>query len=276
MQLLDEAGEATTVTGPEEAPSAPSVMAREEVAEIFGRALAAQPERPAVFILHFKPDSDELTNESMSLVPAILDAIDLRRSVDTSVIGHTDTIGAREYNYELSRKRAQKIRDLLVSRGVAPDILDVTSHGEENLLVPTDDETEEPRNRRVDALDLASHLNSQLEVFISFPKIVTLVVDASQPQVGFTGNGFWRGAGQVKDTAKRAFGLDEVCFQCLNHAQSGQCCRLEPDRSSRSHRQNLLFLDPGSNHFQLDCTGQQPPRIGFAQPDQRAGDGPRA
>lgn len=125
-------------------------MAREEVTAIFGRALEAQPERPAIFILHFKPDSDELTDESMSLVPAILDAVDLRRSVDTSVVGHTDTVGAREYNYELSRKRAQKIRDLLVSKGVDPDILDVTSHGEENLLVPTGDETEEPRNRRVE------------------------------------------------------------------------------------------------------------------------------
>jgi outer membrane protein OmpA-like peptidoglycan-associated protein len=149
-QLLDEAGEATAVSSPQEAPSAPSVMAPDEVAEIFGAALEAQPERPAVFVLYFKPDSDALTDESMSLVPGILDAIDLRRSVDTSVVGHTDTIGAREYNYELSRKRAQKIRDLLVSRGVAPAILDVTSHGEENLLVSTGDETAEPRNRRVE------------------------------------------------------------------------------------------------------------------------------
>ena len=42
------------------------------------------------------------------------------------------------------------VRGLLVSRGASGEILQVTSHGEKNLLVSTPDETEEPRNRRVE------------------------------------------------------------------------------------------------------------------------------
>lgn len=149
-RVLDAAGEATSVSGGRGVPSEPFIMEEEEVGRIFGTTLEAQPERPAVFVLYFEQDADELTPESQALVERILEAIDLRSSVDTSVVGHTDTIGAKDYNYELSSKRAATVRDILVGLGVNPEILQVTSHGEENLLVPTPDETAEPRNRRVE------------------------------------------------------------------------------------------------------------------------------
>ena len=147
---LNAAGEATTVTGVGAPPSEPFRLESEEIDRVFGRALEAQPERPAVFLLYFKPDSDVLTEDSLSLLPKILEAIELRRSVDTSIVGHSDTIGSDDYNYGLSRKRAVMVEGLLVSRGARREILQVTSHGEKNLLVPTPDETEEPRNRRVE------------------------------------------------------------------------------------------------------------------------------
>jgi outer membrane protein OmpA-like peptidoglycan-associated protein len=148
--VLDEAGEASVAADPEKLPSEGFAMETQEVESIFGPALAVQPQGPATFILYFKPDSEELTEESLSLLAEILDAVASRRSVDTSVIGHTDTVGTKKYNYELSKKRAQAVGDLLVTRGVDPVILQVTSHGEENPVVPTDDEIEEPRNRRVE------------------------------------------------------------------------------------------------------------------------------
>ena len=149
-QILDEAGEATRAADPEAAPSEPALMSSEEVEAIFGRALEAQPMRPAVFILYFKPASDDLDDDSIALLPDIIDAVNARDSVDTSVVGHTDTVGTREFNYRLSTKRAVKVRDILAEKGVDPAILHVTSHGEANPLVPTADETEEPRNRRVE------------------------------------------------------------------------------------------------------------------------------
>jgi outer membrane protein OmpA-like peptidoglycan-associated protein len=42
------------------------------------------------------------------------------------------------------------VRDLLVAEGIDPAMIQVTSHGEENPLVPTEDEVAEPRNRRVE------------------------------------------------------------------------------------------------------------------------------
>jgi len=149
-RVLDAAGEATSVSGGQGIPSEPFIMEEGEVGRIFGSTLEAQPERPAVFVLYFEKNADGLTAESLALVDRILEAIDLRSSVDTSVVGHTDTIGGKDYNYELSSKRAGAVRDILVGLGVPPEILQVTSHGEENLLVSTPDETAEPRNRRVE------------------------------------------------------------------------------------------------------------------------------
>ena len=53
-------------------------------------------------------------------------------------------------NVPISIERANAVRDLLVKEGIDPAIIEVTSHGEENPLIPTADEVAEPRNRRVE------------------------------------------------------------------------------------------------------------------------------
>jgi outer membrane protein OmpA-like peptidoglycan-associated protein len=53
-------------------------------------------------------------------------------------------------NYKLGLDRAQEIRDLLVSQGIDPKVIEVTSHGEDNPLVKTEDDVPEPKNRRVE------------------------------------------------------------------------------------------------------------------------------
>ena len=42
------------------------------------------------------------------------------------------------------------VRALLAEAGLDPASIEVTSHGEAALLVPTADDTYEPRNRRVE------------------------------------------------------------------------------------------------------------------------------
>jgi len=66
------------------------------------------------------------------------------------VIGHTDRVGMPQSNDELSRRRAEGIRQLLIESGVPPEKLEVVARGERDPLVPTEDEVDEPRNRRVE------------------------------------------------------------------------------------------------------------------------------
>jgi outer membrane protein OmpA-like peptidoglycan-associated protein len=59
-------------------------------------------------------------------------------------------MGDLRANVALGLKRANSVRDILVQAGLAPSTIEVTSHGEADLLVKTPDNTPEPRNRRVE------------------------------------------------------------------------------------------------------------------------------
>ena len=131
-------------------PAAPSPMSDEEIQRRFGDAMAARPLVVREFSLYFEAGGDTLTPESQALVADILEVVRLRPAPDVSVIGHTDTTGDPDANVELGMRRAALIRDLLVKSGLDRAHVDVASHGEADLLVPTPDNTAEEKNRRVE------------------------------------------------------------------------------------------------------------------------------
>ena len=131
-------------------PSPVTAMSEAEVRRIFGAALDALPPPPNHFTLFFRFESDELTDDSRALVPEILRTVRARPGPEVTVVGHTDTTGAPAPNFELGLKRAAAVRALLVEAGLDAAVVDVTSHGEAELLVQTPDNTAEPRNRRVE------------------------------------------------------------------------------------------------------------------------------
>ena len=149
-QVLDKAFEATGLNRADEVPTTPKIMDEEEVRKIFKDALGAQPTPPVHFLLYFVTGTTELTPKSMDQLPRVLRSIKDRRSVDLTVSGHTDRAGSKGYNLKLSLNRAKKVAEFLVSRGVDPKILEITSHGEGNPLVKTPDGVAEPKNRRVE------------------------------------------------------------------------------------------------------------------------------
>jgi len=146
---LSGTGEATRVVG-SAAPSPAAVMDAATIQKIFGATLADLPVPPIRFNLYFELQSEELTAESRAMLPEIIRAVRERPVPDVTVIGHTDTTGAAAANYELGLRRASAIRTLLVGSGLEASLVEVASHGEGDLLIPTPDETAEPRNRRVE------------------------------------------------------------------------------------------------------------------------------
>jgi outer membrane protein OmpA-like peptidoglycan-associated protein len=65
------------------------------------------------------------------------------------IAGHTDTVGASKYNLALSLKRAQSIASWFRKKGLGIPIA-FEGFGEQALRVATPDNTDEPKNRRVD------------------------------------------------------------------------------------------------------------------------------
>ena len=146
---LDSPNDATIVIA-NEAPAPATHLSDSEVHRIFGDALSALPPAPQQFTVYFRFESDELTQDSRSMVPEILQAIKDHPVPELLVIGHTDTKGASPANFDLGLKRAEMVRSVLIDAGIDAAAIKVTSHGESDLLVPTADDVFEPRNRRVD------------------------------------------------------------------------------------------------------------------------------
>ena len=118
--------------------------------ETFAESLAALPPKPASFLLYFLEGKDELTAESKKVVEKVLAELVSRPAAEISVIGHTDTVGSIQYNDKLSLQRAKSVRQLLLARGIPPDSISIAGRGERELLVDTQDNVHEPRNRRVE------------------------------------------------------------------------------------------------------------------------------
>jgi OmpA-OmpF porin, OOP family len=125
-------------------------LSPEEVKAQFGSTLAALPGAPATFTLYFREGSDELTPRSRQELDHVFAEIKRRPLPDIVVIGHTDTVGGLRYNDRLSLARAERMREMLIELGIPPERIQARGRGKRELLVPTEDEVSEPRNRRVE------------------------------------------------------------------------------------------------------------------------------
>lgn len=121
-----------------------------EIARVFDSVLAALPPASRHFTLRFRFGSDELTDESLALLPEILKVVRAHPVPEVAVVGHTDTMGDAAANVALGMKRASSVQELLVAAGIEASIIDVSSHGEADPLVKTPNNVAEPRNRRVE------------------------------------------------------------------------------------------------------------------------------
>ena len=64
--------------------------------------------------------------------------------------GYTDTTGSAQSNQRVSDSRAKIVADVLARDGVPPGRISARGYGETHLLVPTGDNVNQPRNRRVE------------------------------------------------------------------------------------------------------------------------------
>jgi OmpA-OmpF porin, OOP family len=145
--VLDQPFAASRLTGEQ---SAMTKLSDAEVRQSFGVTLEALPARPTKFLLYFVTATDELTYESKEELKQILAELKHRPVPDIMVIGHTDTVGELEANDVLSAQRAERMKGFLVEIGIPGRQIQTAGRGERELLVPTADNIDEPRNRRVE------------------------------------------------------------------------------------------------------------------------------
>lgn len=104
---------------------------------------------PLASVVYFDFDQYALTAESRAILLAHADKLK-GASVAVRLEGHADERGSREYNMALGEKRANAVRDFLVTQGVNGSSLEVVSFGEEQPAATGSDEASWAQNRRVE------------------------------------------------------------------------------------------------------------------------------
>ena len=146
-QVLNSAYASVRIEG---ASQTTAVLDAGQVREMFGSTLDALPGVATSFTLYFVEGKDELTPESQAQLESVFAELKRRPLPDIAVIGHTDTVGSLDFNDKLSRARADRMRELLIERGLPGERIQAAGRGKRELLVPTEDNVSEPKNRRVE------------------------------------------------------------------------------------------------------------------------------
>ena len=85
--------------------------------------------------------------------------LDKYPDTDLLIVGHTDDVGADEYNQSLSERRARAAADYLVSQGVARSRLRTSGQGELEPVAENTSEAGRQENRRV---EIAIYANEEM------------------------------------------------------------------------------------------------------------------
>lgn len=113
-------------------------------------AAAPPPTVPFSASLYFLLDQTVFTPESAREAEDIYQQVRAKKADQVILIGHTDTSASDSYNYALSMRRAEKVKQDMIAAGIAGDKIRISGRGETDLFVNTPDETVEVRNRRVE------------------------------------------------------------------------------------------------------------------------------
>ena len=100
----------------------------------------------------FEYNKADLREEAIGQLQKIAQLTKLYPKASFVISGHTDSMGTPEYNAELSRRRADAVKEWLVAyMGVAADRIQTVGRGSSELIVPGDRSIEEQQpNRRVE------------------------------------------------------------------------------------------------------------------------------
>ena len=96
----------------------------------------------------FAFDSSALSNNAVEVLQTQVEWLKKNENVDVIVQGHCDERGTREYNLALGERRANAVKQYLVSQGIAADRISTISYGKERPAVLGNNEAAWAQNRR--------------------------------------------------------------------------------------------------------------------------------
>jgi OmpA-OmpF porin, OOP family len=100
----------------------------------------------------FEVNRADLTPGAMRSLYKLAEFLKQNPTRNVSIDGHTDSTGSEAYNLELSQRRAEAVRDFLITSGVSPDRIAAHGHGKLNPVASNDTAAGRQQNRRVEVV----------------------------------------------------------------------------------------------------------------------------
>lgn len=118
----------------------------------FAALFGGLPKPPQRFDLYFETGKVVIAEESKADLARLRELwMGVGKESQMQITGHTDRVGSEDLNERLSLERAQAVMEALRSQGfVFEGNTRVVGRGERDPVVKTDDEVDEPLNRRVE------------------------------------------------------------------------------------------------------------------------------
>ena len=100
--------------------------------------------------IHFKTGSAAITQDSHRVLDKAIQVLVDYPDVKLEIGGHTDNVGKEEFNKELSQKRAESVREYMVSKGIAGDRLTAVGYGMDKPITSNKTKADKAKNRRTE------------------------------------------------------------------------------------------------------------------------------
>lgn len=100
--------------------------------------------------IEFDFNSDKIISSEEKGIEQIVEFMRKYPFVYLEIHGHTDNVGTPEYNLDLSLRRANAAKKLIVAKGIAPGRIVTKGFGNTKPLAPNDTEQNRKKNRRIE------------------------------------------------------------------------------------------------------------------------------
>lgn len=101
-------------------------------------------------LIFFEVDKADLLPTSIKELDRIFKLLKENKELQIEIHGHTDSDGSEAWNLDLSKRRAESVRNYLIGKGIAETRLSTKAFGESIPISPNDTDEGKQQNRRVE------------------------------------------------------------------------------------------------------------------------------
>ncbi len=101
--------------------------------------------------VNFATNSDKIVGaKSFEVLDAVVEILMANPDMEVRIEGHTDDKGDRDYNIDLSKRRADAVKKYLVDHGIAEDRVETVGYGPDKPIADNGTKEGRAKNRRVE------------------------------------------------------------------------------------------------------------------------------